>query len=66
MSKEMIMEIYRNHVDADIHSLFCIESTTRLGDLAIEVWNLSVGESYTYNICSIIDIYFRGLLFSSL
>lgn len=53
------MEIYRNHVDADIHSLFCIESTTRLGDLAIEVWNLSVGESYTYNICSIIDIYFR-------
>jgi len=59
MSKEMIMEIYRNHVDADIHGLFCIESTTRLGDLAIEVWNLSVGESYTYNICSIIDIYFR-------
>ena len=60
------MEIYRNHVDTGIHGLFYIECTTLLGDLAIEVWNLSVGESYTYNICSIIDIYFRGLLFSSL
>jgi hypothetical protein len=39
------MEIYRNHVDTGIHGLFCIESTTRLGDLAIEVWNLYVGSA---------------------
>ena len=36
MSKEMIMEIYRNHVDVGIHGLFCIKSTTLMGDLALE------------------------------